>query len=190
MPSVPSTVSQANPSFLNNATAIYVVWKESTGYGLPVSGYEVQVDGSSEWLGVGVSTNYLHSNLGPQQAHTYAVRARNNVGYSASTAPTTLYTGEGGAPGRPTNVRKGSTMRGMNDITAISIVWDPPVSDLPVQYYKIRINRTSEFIIGPGTSWILSDIYPGSSANISVRYVSQSVLSEYMHRQQQTAAEL
>ena len=171
LPSAPGTPTQSNPPFLNNATGIYASWTSSTGFGMPITMYRIQYDamiGTSQWISIGKSTSYLHRNLLPSQTHTYRVQAYTAIGWGPSSPTGTLVTGAGRPPDTPARVRMDVPRDGLNNITSISIVWAASASDLPATYY-VLVNGTTTRYAGDRTSYVLRDVYPGSSAIVAVQ---------------------
>lgn len=190
LPTAPPTGPwQSDPSFLNNATGIYVVWEAANGLGLPILQYRVQVDqeiGSDTWRYLGAMTAYLHDGLMPQESHTYVVAARNAVGWGLTTNPQTLSTASGRPPRTPTRVRLAEADPLMDNVTAMEIAWDTPESDVPVSGYHIEwtgrsylgVEETRTFH-SPRNNIRVFDMEPGASASVKVRAQSPIGISSW-----------
>jgi len=102
------STTPANVSLTSTSTSITLTWGAVSG----ATGYDVEADGTV--IDSGTSTTYTHSDLIPNTAHKYRVRAKKGSNFSAWTALATQYT----APGTPANPSVTATT------TAITLTWD------------------------------------------------------------------
>jgi hypothetical protein len=82
---------------LIRTTAIFIAWHAPFDNGRPIIDYELTVDGvpNAYRYAPGEPEQFLHMELIPGTQHSYSLRARNSVGYSAPSSTLTLQTQDG-----------------------------------------------------------------------------------------------
>lgn len=178
-PARPDTPLQQGVPWENNATTIRVVWSAPVSYGLPITKYELELDGA--WRSVGTTRAYVVRGLTPSSTHTFRVRAHNKAGTSEVSDVLNGTTAEAQRPTWPTRLRQASLpLSSLSNVTSIRLTWSRPSSDLPIFVYLLRINESS-VISSPGStpSYTITDLYPGSILNVSIAALSDAGRSDF-----------
>jgi hypothetical protein len=133
------------------------------------TGYDIEVDNEKYTTTPG--TTYEHTGLKPGEEHTYRVRSRNSIGYSAWSEPVTAMTTPV-TPGIPYNI---SAVPSNNQIL---IRWEPVLDvtsyDVEIDsqvYYDIQASEYQYNIMGGRTE--------ASICKIRVRAVNKGYISEW-----------
>lgn len=133
------------------------------------TGYDIEVDNVKYTTTPG--TTFEHTGLIPGEEHTYRVRSRNSIGYSAWSEPVTAMTTPV-TPGIPYNISAVPSNK------QLLIRWEPV---LDVTSYDVEINSQVYYDI-PASEYlytILGGNTEGSICKIRVRAVNKGYISEW-----------
>ena len=175
---------QTLPSFLNNATGIYVGWSPADGKGMQILQYRIEINGGG-WTYLGTATAYWHRDLLPNTDITYRVAARNQVGWGPATTVQTLSTAAGKPPQVPYGIRLDNGDPSVDNVTIMSLAWTAPSSDVAITQYHVHLtyngNNGNEARDMVSTRAFLKVEFlpPGVTALVKVRAQSSVGLSPW-----------
>ena len=168
-PKTPAAPFIEDAPWETNATSLRIAWVAPVSYGLSISNYQLEVDGS--WLDMRKVKSYVSRGLRPETLYQYRVRAQNRAGMSGSSEYLTASTGAAARPNTPTGLRSAPLCCDFSNVTNWALTWNRPSSDLPISSYSLIINGEGGWTLErltTTTSITLTNLPAGSTFNATV----------------------